>query len=101
MVKVNLTNQALADIENIAKFIASNSLTYAKIQVQRFFDRIEVFETNPQIGRVVPEINDKSIRELITGNYRIIYKLVNEKQIDIVTIHSSFMLLSNAPTFKK
>ena len=101
MVEVKFTDQSLADIENIAKFIASNSEKYAKIQVQRFFERIEILETNPLSGRIVPEINDKSIRELVMGNYRIIYKVVNEIRVDILTIHSSYMLLSNSPVFKK
>ena len=54
MVEVNFTDQSLADIENIAKFIASNSEKYAKIQVQRFFERIEILETTPMLGRIVP-----------------------------------------------
>ena len=29
----------------------------------------------PQCGRIVPEINDAAIREIILGNYRIIYRL--------------------------
>ena len=101
MVEVKFTDQSLADIDNIAKFIASNSEKYAKIQVQRFFERVETLETNPLIGRIVPEINDKSIRELVMGNYRIIYKLVSITRIDILTIHSSYMLISNSPAFKK
>lgn len=101
MVEVNFTDQSISDIENIAKFIASNSEKYAKIQVQRFFERIEILETNALSGRIVPEINDKSIRELVMGNYRIIYKVVNEIRVDILTIHSSYMLLSNSPVFKK
>ena len=101
MVEVNFTDQSLADIENIAKFIASNSEKYAKIQVQRFFERIEILETTPLLGRIVPEINDKTIRELVMGNYRIIYKIVSELRVDILTIHSSYMLLSNSPILKK
>jgi toxin ParE1/3/4 len=101
MVEVKFTDQSLTDIDNIAKFIASNSEKYAKIQVQRFLERIEILETNPLLGRIVPEINDKSIRELVMGNYRIIYKLVDVARVDILTIHSSYMLISNSPAFKK
>lgn len=101
MVEVNWTTQSLVDIENIASFIAKNSEKYAKIQVQRFFERANVLETAPLLGRIVPELNNKTIRELIIGNYRIIYRLVNKKHIDILTIHSSFMLLQNSRAFKK
>ncbi len=101
MVEVNFTDQALTDIENIAAFIAKDSEKYAGIQVKRFFDRAEILETNPLFGKIVPELNDKSIRELLLGNYRIIYRIVTTKRIDILTIHSRFMLITNSPAFKK
>ena len=37
----------------------------------------------------MPEINRENIRELIEGNYRIIYKILEENKIDILTIHHS------------
>lgn len=101
MAEINFTDQALTDIENIAVFISKNSDKYAKIQVQRFFKRVEVLEEKPLSGRVVPEINNKNIRELIMGNYRIIYLIINKSRVDILTIHSSYMLLSISPAFTK
>lgn len=42
------------------------------------------------MGRIVPEKNDKSIRELIIGNYRIIYQYQVKKEIvSILTVHHS------------
>jgi toxin ParE1/3/4 len=73
MVNIKWTVQSLEDIENIALFIARDSEKYAKIQVQRFFLRVENLKTKPNTGRIVPEISDHTIRELIQGNYRIIY----------------------------
>jgi plasmid stabilization system protein ParE len=39
------------------------------------------------VGRKVPEIQDEKIREILEGNYRIVYRIVSENQIDILTIH--------------
>jgi toxin ParE1/3/4 len=89
MVEIRWTLQSLEDIENIAEFIAKDSEKYAKIQVQRFFDCVEILRTQPILGRKVQEIENIEIRELIIGNYRIIYRLVSEIQIDILTIHHS------------
>ena len=100
MVRVNWTDQALDDIENIAQFIAKDSLKYANIQVQRFFDKAEILTTHPHAGRIVPEINQSYLRELIQGNYRIIYRLVTDNQIDILTVHHSRRLLSNNPSIE-
>jgi len=100
MVRVSWTDQALDDIENIAQFIAKDSLKYANIQVQRFFDKAEILTTHPHAGRIVPEMNQDPLRELIQGNYRIIYRIVTDNQIDIITVHHSRRLLTNNPEFE-
>ncbi len=43
--------------------------------------KVDVLAQFPQIGRVVPEENDETIREIILRPYRIIYKVLTEKQI--------------------
>ena len=95
MVDVNWTKRAIIDVDNIADFITKDSFYYAQIQVKRFFDKVEILKSYPEIGRMVPEINQTNIRELILGNYRIIYKLINNKQIDILTVHHSKRILKN------
>lgn len=99
MVEINWTPQSLYDIDNIAEFIARDSVKYANVQTQRFFDAVEILNTHPKAGRIVPEISDYKIREIISGNYRIVYKILNKNRIDILTIHHSKRLLSNHPLF--
>ena len=42
----------------------------------------------PELGRIVPERDDLSIRELIEGNYRIIYHFDNNLDtVQILTVH--------------
>lgn len=101
MAQINWTDQALKDIDNIAEFISKDSLKYAKIQTQIFFERVESLFTQPELGRVVPELQKKKILELIVGNYRIVYRIISLKRIDILTIHHSRRLLTNNPTIKK
>jgi toxin ParE1/3/4 len=101
MAAINWTDQALKDIDNIAEFISKDSLKYAKIQTKIFFERVESLFTQPELGRVVPELQKKKIRELIVGNYRIVYRIISLKRIDILTIHHSRRLLTNNPTIKK
>lgn len=89
MVEIKWTNQALDDIENIAEYIAKDSTKYAKIQTERFFEVTKILLTKPKAGRVVPEIKKINIRELILGNYRIIYKFINIRHVDILAVHHS------------
>jgi toxin ParE1/3/4 len=93
--------QSLNDIDNIADFISKDSERYAQIQVNRFFETTRILETNPEVGRIVPELSNHVIREIILGNYRIIYRIVTTDLIDILTVHHSKRLLSNNPLFRK
>lgn len=89
MVKISWTFQAKGDLINIADFIALDSKKYAKIQINRIRERVSILQTHPKSGRIVPEIESPNIRELILGNYRIIYLLKNTNNIQIITIHHS------------
>ena len=87
MVEVRWTVQSLEDIENIAKYISKDSIRYAEVQVEDFFDSVILLEKFPKAGRIVPEVNDKDLRELIVGFYRIIYGILSENRIDILTVY--------------
>lgn len=89
MVYINWTLQAKSDLKNIADFIAKDSVKYARIHVMKIRKLTEVLKTHKQIGKVVTEIGELEIRELVFRNYRIIYKIVSENRIDILTIHHS------------
>ncbi len=93
MVKINWMPQAIEDINKIAEYIAQDSFKYAKIQTERFFSATSILIKNPKIGRVVPEVNEKNIREIIIGSYRLVYRVISINQIDILTIHHSARLL--------
>jgi len=89
MVRINWTPQARDDLKSIAEYISSDSVRYAKLQVVKIRTGTKILKSHIKSGKIVTEINDKNIRELIEGNYRIIYKIVSENQIDILTIHHS------------
>jgi plasmid stabilization system protein ParE len=76
-------------LKNIADYISIDSVRYAKLQVVKIRTRTNVLKQHIESGKIVSEINDKCIREVIEGNYRIIYKIVSENQIDILTVHHS------------
>ncbi|MEO5642747.1 MAG: type II toxin-antitoxin system RelE/ParE family toxin [Bacteroidia bacterium] len=101
MVEVSWTNQSIEDIKNIAEFIAKDSPRYADSQVELFFTQAEILGQFPTLGRIVPETSIKTVRELVIGNYRLVYEIINPKQIDILTIHHSARLLKNSPAIKK
>jgi plasmid stabilization system protein ParE len=100
MVKIKWNEDAIIDIDEIAFFIAEDSVVYAQIQVERFFEKVELLRNSPKAGRKVPEGNDEKIRELIEGNYRIIYQIKSSSEIEILCVIHGMRLLKNHRTFK-
>lgn len=94
MVQIKWTFLALSDLKDIYDFISRDSQRYAKIQVVKIRARTKYLNKHPLSGRVIPEYGNDAFRELIEGNYRIIYKVVSKNQVDILTIHHSSRDLS-------
>jgi addiction module RelE/StbE family toxin len=86
MVAIIWTEFALEDLRIIHEYISKDSKRYADRFVEKLIDRVDQLEGFPKSGRVVPEFNSELIRELIEGNYRIIYK-ISPSQIAIVRVH--------------
>lgn len=79
----------MEDLKGIAEYIGHDSVKYAILQVARIKTCTQILKKHTNIGKITPEINDPNIRELVEGNYRIIYCIKSEKHISILTIHHS------------
>jgi toxin ParE1/3/4 len=75
MAKVNLSSEALLDLELINNYITIDSYVYAAKVIDSIYNRAVILETHIRAGRVVPEFNDPAIREIFEGKYRIFTKL--------------------------
>jgi toxin ParE1/3/4 len=93
MVKIVWTELSILDLKEIFDYIAENSNRYAIITSNKIYQRVQGIADNPFSDRIVAEFNEKSIRELIEGNYRIIYRIKNDIQIDILRVYHSARLL--------
>ena len=89
MAHVGWTNQALADLEAIGDFIARDAPSVAQVFVDNVFEAVKRLEIFPRSGRVVPEIGQEDIREILFGSYRIVH-VVSEEEVNILTVfHAS------------
>ena len=74
--KIVFSPQADRDLRSIASTIARNSgFETADCFGNRLIDRALKLTTLPERGRVVPEIKNPEIREIIYKSYRIIYRV--------------------------
>ena len=76
----------------IADYIAQDKPSAAEKWIDTVFSKVEQLKSSPEIGRILPEINNSQFRELIYGNYRIIYR-IETKQISILTIRHGRQIL--------
>jgi len=91
MARVTWTGQALEDLDVICEFIARDAPRYAQVFAQRAFESVERLELFPRSGRIVPELQIETIREIIFGNYRIIYR-IKKGEVEILTVFHSARL---------
>jgi len=86
------TDQAVEDLAAIRDYIERDSPYYAQLVVERLFERVDNIPDFPRARRVVPELERKNIREVIAGNYRILYR-VRDDLIEGLTIFRSSRLI--------
>ena len=63
------------DLKQIHDYIAKDSKYYARKVIQEVIAKTETLTELPEIGRIVPEISDQNIGELIVYSYRLIYEM--------------------------
>jgi len=87
MVQINWSLQAKEDLKDIAYYISKDSKRYAKRQVKKIKDHVKILNPHLRAGKMTPEFENPKVRELVEGNYRIIYYIANENRVDILTVH--------------
>ena len=85
--QINWTSQAATDLKDIFDYISRDSPRYAYQQIAAIRQAVHILKKQPFAGRVVPEYDLLSVREIIRGNYRIIYATVLPGRIDILAVH--------------
>jgi plasmid stabilization system protein ParE len=77
--------EAIEDIEAIAAYIERDSPWYARAVASRLVETAESIPEFPELGRMVPEIEDPGIRERLVHRYRLVYRL-DERHVLVAAI---------------
>ncbi len=83
---------AVERTSEIAQYITIDNPSAAIAWVEKVFEKVDLLKSSPEMGREVPEISRKEIREIIFGNYRIIYR-IEKTRISILTIRHGKQIL--------
>jgi plasmid stabilization system protein ParE len=90
--RVRYTAAARADLKAIQAHIARDSVAYAKRLVQSIRAAVNQLTSFPELGGVVEDWGRDDLRELIVGNYRIIYRLFRREIRIRTVVHAARML---------
>ncbi len=96
--KLIWTELAVAKLEEFADYIALDKPMAALNWVETMQNSVKKLKEFPKSGCQVPEINRVDIRELIEGNYRIIYR-TESNRISILTIRHTKQPLTTSDVF--
>ncbi len=95
-IKVKWSLEAVEDVEAIADYISRDSKFYAQATVSKIIDFSRSVAKFPQMGRIVPELNNKKIRERLIYSYRLVYKIERTYILIIAVIHGKQLFSSVA-----
>lgn len=87
MVRIKWLKSAKDDLKEIYDYISLDSKRYARFQIEKIQAKTQILKTHINIGKVVEEFGEEFVREIVEGNYRIIYKIVAANQVHILMVH--------------
>lgn len=80
---------ALEDVLEIRAYIARDSPRYARAVAERIFAAVDRLYEHPLSGRVVPEVGQATVREVIEPPYRIVYRVRAEVLEVVAVVHGA------------
>jgi len=92
--RVYWTQPAAADLLEAATFIRREQPAAARRLCDDVSKKTNLLRHHPLLGRVVPEFQNRFLRELVFPPYRVIYRvLAAESRIEVLAVvHSSRLL---------
>ncbi len=94
--EVIFTDQFLDRVEECTDYIALDHVSTAIKWARGVIEQCQKLSNQPKSGRIVPEFRRPEIREIIHGNYRLVYEL-KPNQIDMLTIWHTRQILPDDP----
>lgn len=77
---------ARSKTKDILEYISKDNPTSALTLIDQIEEKVEKLRQNPEMGRILPETNTQSIREIVIHkNYGVIYEVFQDS-IKILTV---------------
>ena len=86
MAQIIWTEPALADLDDIAEYIALDKVEAARRLVKQVFKNVGELEYFPELGRKPPELENSTYREIIVNPCRIFYRADQNDNVYILYV---------------
>ena len=86
MAKISWTYEAECWLRDIFDFISLDSAEAATRVVSEIYERVQILVPFPKVGHRYEAIEDREVRILLYGHYRIAYLIKSEDSIDILGV---------------
>ncbi|MGZ0168551.1 MAG: type II toxin-antitoxin system RelE/ParE family toxin [Planctomycetales bacterium] len=83
------SDAATDDLESTAAYISRDSPAYAASFVRRVLAAAKSVQHMPESGGIVPEFDRQDLREVLVGNYRIVYSLGLSEVRIVAIVHGA------------
>jgi toxin ParE1/3/4 len=94
MARIIWTPKALEDLEALLTYIAKGSPIAARRFSQKIIRRVDSLSDHPFLGGFIAEDDTRTYRQIIQGNYRIIYR-TDGNTVYILAVHHADRLLES------
>ena len=85
---VEWSSQASSDIEDIGRYIAAENPKAAGAVFGRLLTAADDLALHPLRGREVPEFEQSTLREVISGSYRVVYRVETGRVVILTVFHA-------------
>jgi toxin ParE1/3/4 len=94
MAQIIWASKALYDLESLLAYIAKESSVAAGRFAEKIIHRVDLLAHHPCLGSYIAEDDTRTYRQIIQGNYRVIYRTDGNK-VFVVAIHHAARLLES------
>ena len=89
MAQIIWSNPAIEDLHQLREFYSQFSEGYTDRLIDKLIARVDILIKFPQSGRMAPQFKYGLTRELVSGNYSIIYRIQDAGTVTISRIQNN------------
>lgn len=86
MGEIKWTEKSSSNLQAIFDYIARDSKIYAGRFIKSLIAATKKLQTMPRCGRIIPELEEQGLSEIVYRNYRIAYRVIENDDIEILAV---------------